>query len=163
MNTNYLVVGVAAVVIGLAIASVAWLQIVPYQEDRKNAATVDATVIAAGVTEGQNAEAQTVYAPNVTYRYTYEGTDYTSSSVFPGTGDVVNSESRAQEIVDRFAPGKEVTAYVNTANPNSAFLIDEQAPLWYWAGPIIGGLLILYGVYATVLGVRGVEPASADF
>ena len=71
MNTNYLVVGVAAVVIGLAIASFAWVQIVPYQEDRSNAETVTATVISSEVVEVRNSEGQIQHSPQVTFRYTY--------------------------------------------------------------------------------------------
>lgn len=162
MNTSYIGVGVAAVVIGLAFAGVGWMYIVPYQEDTSNAEAVDAVVVSSEVIEDTNSEGQTTYASNVTYRYTYEGTEYTSSSVFPGDVDPVSDQSRAREIVDRHPPDKEVTAYVNTENPESAFLIDRSAPLWYWAGPVIGLLSVLYGVYSIVLGIRGAEQSSAN-
>jgi hypothetical protein len=159
VNTNYLTVGVVAVVIGLVFAGVGWTYIVPYREDTSNAEPVDAVVVSSGVVESANAEGQTVYAPNVTYRYTYEGTEYTSRSVFPGDVGPVSERSRAREIAERYPPGNDVTAHVNTENPDSAFLIDRSAPLWFWAGPGIGLLSILYGVHSIVLGVRGVEPA----
>jgi len=162
MNTEYVVVGVAAVGIGLMLAGVAWFQIVPYQEDRRNAETVDAQVVSTGVTQGMNSEGQTQYAPNVTYRYSYGGTEYASSSVFPGAGDVVSSRSRAEEIVDRYREGDRVTAYVNAEDPESAFLIDESAPLWYWAGPVLGALIVLYGLHSILQGLRGVESSTAD-
>lgn len=161
MNTNYIVVGVVAVVLGLVFAGVGWVYIAPYQEDTSNAETVDAVVVSSGVVEGQNGEGQAVYAPNVTYRYTYQGTEYTSSSVFPGDVGPVSEQSRAREIVDRYPPGEEVTAYVNTEEPDSAFLVDRSAPLWFWAGPAVGLLSLLYGGYSVVLGVRGVDPSSA--
>lgn len=161
MNTDYIVVGVAAVGIGLMLAGAAWFQIVPYQEDRRNAETVGAQVVSSGVAEGMNSEGQPVYAPNVTYRYSYEGGEFVSSSVFPGSGDVVSSRSRAEEIVDRFREGDRVTAYVNTEDPESAFLIDEGAPLWYWGGPGLGALIVLYGLYSILQGLRGVESSSA--
>lgn len=163
MNTDYIIVGVAAVIIGLAIASFAWVQIVPYQEERSNAETVTATVISSEVVEVHNSEGQIQHSPEVTYRYTYEGTEYTSSSLYPNNGTMVGSESRAQEIANRYTERETLTAYVNTENPNSAFLIDESAPLWYWAGPVIGVLIVLYGVYSTVLGIRGVESSSSNF
>lgn len=163
MNTKYLIVGVAAVVIGLAIASFAWVQIVPYQEDRNNAETVTATVISSEVVEVRNSEGQIQHSPQVTYRYTYEGTGYTSSSLYPNNGSMVGSESQAREIVSQYSESETLTAYVNTENPNAAFLIDESAPLWYWAGPVLGVLIVLYGVYAAVLGARGVEPSSGNY
>lgn len=162
MNTNYVVVGVAAVVLGLGFAGVGWVYIVPYQEDKSNAETVDAIVVASGVIEGMNSEGQQTYAPNVTYRYSYEGTEYTTSSVFPGHVNPVSDQSRAREIVERYPPGKEVTAHVHTKDPESAFLIDQSAPLWFWAGPVIGVLSFLYGMYSIVLGIRDVEPSSAS-
>lgn len=161
MNTDYVVVGVAAICIGVAFAGVAWFQIVPYQQDRSNAATVSAEVVSADVTEGRNSEGQVVYSPSVTYRYSYQGTEFTSSSVFPGTGDVVGSQSRAQEIVDRYQPGDRVMAHVNTESPESAFLIDESAPLWYWGGPVLGLLIVLYGIKSIREGLRGVNSAGS--
>ncbi|MFC7132098.1 MULTISPECIES: DUF3592 domain-containing protein [Salinibaculum] len=163
MNTEYIVVGLAAVVIGLGFAGFAWLQIVPYQEDRSNAEPVDATVISSEVVEVRNSEGQIQHSPQVTYRYTYEGTEYTSSSLYPNNGSMVGSESRAQEIADRYAERSTLTAYVNADNPNAAFLIDESAPLWYWAGPGIGVLLVLYGLYSTLQGIRGVDASSGNF
>jgi Protein of unknown function (DUF3592). len=164
MNTSYIGVGVAAVVIGLAFAGAGWIYIVPYQADTSNAEGIDAVVISSDVIESTDVEGQNqkIYEPSVTYRYTYEGSEYTSSTVFPGDVNPVNDQSRAQEIVERYSPGEEVTAYVNTEDPASAFLIDRSAPLWFWAGPIIGLLSILYGVYSIVLGIRDVEPSSAS-
>jgi hypothetical protein len=161
MNSNYIVVGVVAVVIGLAFAGAGWLYIVPYQADTNNAEGVDAVVVSSDVIQGTNAEGQATYAPSVTYRYTYEGVEYTSSLVFPGDVNPVSDQSRAREIAERYPTGEEVTAYVNTEDPESAFLIDRSAPLWFWAAPIIGLLSILYGVNSIVLGIRGVEPSSS--
>jgi hypothetical protein len=163
MNTSYIVVGVVAVVIGLVFAGAGWMFIVPYQADTSNAEGVDAVVVSSDVIEGTNAEGQTTYTPNVTYRYTYEGIEYTGGMVFPGDVNPVSDQSRAREIVERYSLGKEVTAYVNTKDPESAFLIDRSAPLWFWAGPIIGLLSILYGVYSIVLGIRDVEASSTSF
>jgi hypothetical protein len=162
MNTDYLVVGVAAIVIGLSIAGFAWVQIVPYQDARANAESVTATVTAADVIEVRNSEGQIRHSPQITYRYTYDETEYTSSSLYPNNNSMVGSESRAREIVRQYPAGEDVTAYVNTENPNSAFLIDISAPLWYWAGPVIGVLIVLYGVYSAVLGVRGAESTSGN-
>lgn len=161
MNASYLVVGVAAVALGLVFAAVAWTHILPYREDLTGAEQVDAVVLSSGVVESTNAEGQRVYEPTVTYRYTVEGTEYTSESVFPGDVNPVRDESRAREIVARYPEDAAVTAHVNADDPTSAFLVEQSAPLWFWGGPVVGVLLALYGVYAVVLGLRGVEP-SAD-
>lgn len=160
MNSNYIVVGVVAIVVGGAFAGVAWTHILPYREDVTNMEEVDAVVVSSGVIEGENAEGQATYEPNVTYQYTYKGTEYTSNSVFPGDVNPVSEESRARDIVNRYPAGKGVTAYVNAETPATAFLIDRQTPLWFWAGPAIGGLLILYGAYSIVSGLRGVDQSG---
>lgn len=160
MNSQYVVVGVVALVIGLAFAGASWNYILPYRQDTQNAQAVDAEVVSSAVTEGYNSENQRVYGPHVVYRYTYDGTEYTSDSVFPGDADAVSEESRARDIVEQYAAGDEVTAYVNRDDPERAFLIDQSAPLWFWLGPVVSGLLVLYGGYSTVLGLRGVDPTG---
>jgi hypothetical protein len=161
VNTNYVVVGVAAIVIGALFAGVALTHIEPLQDDVDSAEAVDAVVVSSRVVETTDAENQRRYHPNVTYRYTYDGTEYTASSVFPGDVSLVDSRERAREIVGDYQPGDEVTAYVNADDPGRAFLIERDSPLWFWAGPVIGVLMMLYGVNSIRHGLRGVE--QSDF
>lgn len=160
MNTQYIFIGFVSIALGLSFATVAWTHIHPYWEDTSDAEAVDAVVLSSNVDQDFTSEGTTAYAPNVTYRYTYKGTEYTSNSVFPGDVDLSTSVSRARDIVARHPEGEEVTAYVNSEDPTSAFLIDTQAPRWFWAGPVIGVLMILYGAHSIRLGVRGVEPSA---
>lgn len=160
MNSGYVVVGAASIVIGLLFGAVLFTHILPYQEDMRDVEEVDAVVLSSSVTQAQNSEGQVTYTPAVTYRYTYEGTEYTSDSIFPGDVDPVSDESRAREIVAQYPEGEEVTAYVNTEDPSTAFLIDEAPPLWFWLAPVVGVLAILYGLYSIVLGLRGVEHSA---
>lgn len=163
MNTGYVLVGVVAVVLGLAFAAVAVTHIAPFTDDRADAVAVDATVTGSEVQTGTNAEGQQIYYPAISYRYTYEGTEFTSDSVFPGDVNPVSDQSRARELVEEYAAGSEVTAYVNVEDPSRSYLVDEQMPLWYWLGPVVGVLLVLYGFHSIRLGVQGVEhgPAGA--
>ena len=161
MDTGYVIVGVVAVVVGLSFAAFAWVAIQPYQEDRQQAEAVSATVVSSEVVEVRNSEGQIQYSPEVTYRYTYGGSDYQSSALYPNNGSMVGSRSRAREVTDRYPQGRTLTAYVNADTPTTAFLIDESAPLWYWAAPVLGALLILYGLYSVVQGLRGAEASSA--
>jgi hypothetical protein len=158
MNSQYVVVGLVAIVIGGAFGAVAWTHIAPFQDDRANAQTVDAVVLEVSITEGRNAEGQLTYAPNVTYRYEYQGRSYTSHSIFPGDINTVSERSRAENIAASYESGEAVTAYVNKDDPTSAFLLDRPTPLWYWLGPLIGVGMILYGVHSIRLGLNGVEP-----
>jgi hypothetical protein len=163
MNSQYIVVGVVAIVIGAVFGAVAWTHIAPYQNDRQSAASVEAVILDSSISEGRNAEGQLTYAPNVSYRYEYEGTSYTSHSIFPGDINPVSDRSEAEDIVARYETGEHVTAYVNQNDPSSAFLLDQTAPLWYWLGPLIGIGMILYGVHSIRLGIKGVEPGAANF
>ena len=160
MNSQYVVIGIVAIVIGVAFAAVAWTHILPYREATTNTETVDATVVSSEVTKGFNSESQVQYRPYVVFRYTYEGTEYTSDTVFPGPVSLVSDRSEAQAIVERYPAGQEVTAYVNRNDPQTAFLIDRSAPLWFWAGPVIAVLVTLYGCYSVVLGIRGADSTA---
>jgi hypothetical protein len=163
MNSQYVVVGLVAIVIGGAFGAVAWTHIAPFQDDRANAQKVDAVVLDVSITEGRNAEGQLTFAPNVTYRYEYRGTSYTSHSIFPGDINPVSERSRAEDIAARYEVGEDVTAYVNRDDPTSAFLLDRPTPLWYWLGPLIGVGMILYGAHSIRLGIKDVDPETADF
>ncbi len=163
MNSEYVVVGLVAIVIGASFGAVAWTHIAPYQNDRRTAVAVDAVILDSGITEGTNSEGQTTYAPSVTYRYEYEGASYTSRSIFPGHINPVSQRSRAEEISSRFNTGAEATAYIKPNDPATAFLIDQSAPLWYWLGPLLGAGMIIYGIHSIRLGIKGTEPRGTNF
>ena len=85
----------------------------------------------------------TVYRPAVTYRYTIEGREY-SSDRYTVMDPQRRDMGEVREIVESYAAGKEVTAYVNPEDPSEAVLSREDK------GPSIG--LLVGGWAAAVIG-----------
>lgn len=97
---------------------------------------------------------------NVTYRYTYEGTEYMSDSLFPANRDEQVSRSRAEEIAGMYAAGDSVTVQVVPDDPTRSYLIEADMLWWYYLAPGFGALLALTGLLNVVQGIRGVGPQT---
>ncbi|KAA0212901.1 MAG: DUF3592 domain-containing protein [Leptolyngbya sp. PLA3] len=122
---------------------------------------VDATVIASEVrretfgsstsTGAQHTSTtHIVHVPVVTYSYQFQGTPHQSDDIytFPRNG----SEAWAQRIADGYPPGSPVTAYVDPAHPERAFLVRGWVPDPYYlvyTGAGCFTILISMGVLAT--------------
>jgi hypothetical protein len=85
----------------------------------------------------------TQYRADVLYRYDHEGQTYRSDRVAFGGSWSSSDYDAAEAVVDRYALGKEVTAYVNPKDPRKAVL----DPGWNWGLGFVG---ILTGVFFVV-------------
>lgn len=132
-----------------------------YVEQRnalENAVEVDATVTASEVvtdTSGRGID----YLPNVTYEYRYDGVEYSSDDVYPGSFSAsYDVRSEAEAVVDRYPGGEVVTAYVDPSSPGDAFLRKETS-----SGPFafigIGFVILLFG---TLKGRANAEPEPTE-
>jgi hypothetical protein len=81
-----------------------------------------ATVVSVGLIPVQNHNG-TSYQPSVTYRYSVNGTQYTSGRVGPLTESA--SRSWAQSVIDRYPQGASVTAWYDPKHPANA-IIDHH-------------------------------------
>ena len=101
----------------------------------------------------------------VEYSYQYDGTEYTSDQLFPGSiSPTYDTRSEAESIRDRYETNETVTAYVDPAAPDEAFLERQTTN-----GPFLfagfGGLVVLLNILDAV-GARepgrntGVRPAD---
>ncbi len=77
------------------------------------------------VTIGNNSR-DTTYSADITYRYAVDGQSYTSSRYWYAGGGS-GSQSDAQNTVNRYPAGAQVTAYYNPDKPDQAVL-DNSAP-----------------------------------
>lgn len=112
-----------------------------------NAVAVEATVTAASVDRIDDRRGID-YAPDIEYRYQYQGETYTNAHVFPSTGTRTYSDrSKAQSIVDSYAPGSTVRAYITPSDPSDAFLIRERTP-WPLRAVTIGSVLLVIAVWS---------------
>ncbi|PSQ15814.1 hypothetical protein BRD00_12410 [Halobacteriales archaeon QS_8_69_26] len=88
---------------------------------------VEATVLSSRLDEGPD-RASRAFAPEVTYKYTYEGEEYTSSTVHPGGTWRTGNRDRMQAIVEEYKTevGSEVTAYVDPEDPAASYLREGR-------------------------------------
>lgn len=84
-----------------------------------------------------------VYTPGIRYNYTYEGKDYSSSTITP---DLHYNSSRDQEDalkwVELFPAGTAVTVYLDKNNPDVAVLFPDFRYGWWF---VIGVTLATFG------------------
>jgi Tfp pilus assembly protein PilV len=77
------------------------------------------------------------YTPNITYSYTYNGTQYTSDNITPGIGTKAsNTRTAAEDRIDQYNVGETTTAYVVQGSPSKSYLEKRSNPL-----PLIIGVL----------------------
>jgi hypothetical protein len=119
-----------------------------------DARPVPGTVVSAKVHESTLTDPKnrrtTTYRPVVYYRFSLGNTIFTSGRVFPLSQD--SSQSRAQQIVDRYKPGANVTVWYDPKNPTESFLIRE----WSFAPYLL--ILCAMTFLATGLGFWAAGP-----
>ena len=77
------------------------------------------------------------YTPHVTYSYTYNGTQYTSENIRPGTGTKTsNTRTAAENRIDQYTVGETTTAYVVRGSPSKSYLKKEGSPLPLMTNPL---------------------------
>ena len=114
-----------------------------------SAVEVDATVTSTSV--GEKAQRHGVsYTPQATFTYTYEGEEYNSSNVYPGSlPRGFDTEEAAESALDGYEEGETVTAYVPPESPGNAFLKHESSNKPFVVVGV-GVLFILASIYSAV-------------
>jgi hypothetical protein len=117
---------VVAFVLGVAVAGYGAYDYVQQTQAVDEAVAVDTTVVETSVSESSR---RVYYRVSVTHVYEYEGTEYTSTQVFPGkTSPTYFVERDAVGVVDEYDSGTTTTAYVPPDAPGRAFL-ERQTTL----------------------------------
>ncbi len=57
------------------------------------------------------------FKPVISYTYSYDGQEYTSTSVYPGPEKHFNGEAVARSVATQFSPGQSVRVYVTRKTP----------------------------------------------
>lgn len=133
-------------VLGLAVAGYGGYDYVQQSDAVEHAVEIDATILETGVEADEVNRRGVDYHPTVRFEYTYEGESHTSSRVYPSTlGRTFDTESAAAEAIADYAVGETVTAYIDPADPDRAFLKRTSTPM----GPLLvvglGTLFALVG------------------
>ena len=143
-------------VVGLAAAGFGGYDYLQQSDAVDDAVAVDAEIVETGVkTVSGGRRSGVEYRPTVRFTYTYDGTSYTSTNVFPSTtSPSYDTESAARDVLDGAGTGDAVTAYVDPADPDGAFLLNQTsaAPLLF---VLVGGLFVVAGGRTVVQNTRG--------
>lgn len=114
-------------VIGLGLIYIGGGKIITARRATSRFEPVDARVVDSRLDDGPE-RASRAFAPEVTYEYTFEGEEYTNSTVHPGGTWKTGNRERMEEIVDEYRQkrGEEVTAYVDPDDPGTAYLREGR-------------------------------------
>lgn len=89
------------------------------------------------------------FEADIVYEYHFEGQRHEGRRIYPAMSSVFSDSQLAQELVDRFPAGEEVSVYVDPDRPSQAALIKgDTVPIM---GFVVVGVVILL-----VLGIFGV-------
>lgn len=138
---------------GLALTGYGAYDYVQQSDAIRDAVEVDATITEADVVTRSSVSGQAGgkvhYEPDVEFAYQYQDTTYTGTHVYPADiAPEYGSRSKAEALVDEYENGTSVTAYVDPADPEHAFLKNRTSnePLLF-AG--VGAVISLLGGAST--------------
>lgn len=108
-----------------------------------DAVEVEATIIETSITEFESGRSGIEHEANVEFRYEYQGSQYTSDELFPGSFEATyDTQSEAASVLSSYDEQEIVTANVDPNNPSEGFLERQtsQGPFQFIA---IGMILFL--------------------
>jgi hypothetical protein len=148
-----LISNVVIILVGIGLVFFGYNGYTSQNQALKNPVNVSATVTETGIDRQSSSRGGLDYQSEITFEYSYEGQDYTSSNMYPGGQKPkdYNVESNAREVVDKYSQGSEITVNVPTENPGEAFIKAKKTnnPL---IGIGFGMLFILLGSYKFMKG-----------
>lgn len=140
------------VLIGVAIMSYGGYDYVQQTEAVRESVEVEATITELAVeTESGTASQRGVdYDPTVAFSYTYNGTEYTGTEIYPaGIEYEYETRSGAESVIEAYEEGTQTTAYVTPDQPRDAFLKNQTTNT-----PVIaialGGLFTLLSTVSAI-------------
>ncbi|GGK78241.1 DUF3592 domain-containing protein [Haloarcula sebkhae] len=138
--------------VGIAIAGYGGFDYVQQTEAVRNSVEVDATVTELSIEtdSGTSSNPGVEYEPTVEFEYTYNGTKYTGTKLYPANIERnYETRSAAESAVEDYEQGTQTTAYVSPDEPGDAFLKNKTS-----SAPIIaigiGGLFALFAAFSAV-------------
>ena len=108
-------------ILGLGIAGYGGYDYVQQSNAVDDAVAVETTVVDTDTSRSEGR--RFYYRISVEHTYEYQGSEYTSKRVFPGsTRPMYTLQSDAQRVIDPYEPDTTATAYVDPRSPGRAFL-----------------------------------------
>ena len=129
--------------IGLALIGYGGYDYVQQSQTVDDSVEVEATIVETSVTEVESGRSGIEYDTHAEFTYQYQGTEYRSDQIVPGSFDeTYDTRREAESALEPYEDGDTVTAYVDPDTPANGFLEQRtsQGPVQFMA---IGGLLLL--------------------
>ena len=140
------------ILVGVAIAGYGGYDYVQQTEAVRNSTEVDATVTHLNIEtdSGTSSNPDVDYEPTVEFEYTYDGTRYTGTKLYPANIERnYGTRSAAESAIEDYEQGSQTTAYVSPDEPGDAFLKNKTSN-----APIIaiglGGLFTLFAAFSAL-------------
>ena len=138
------------ILVGLAIASYGGYDYVQQTEAVRDSVEVDANITELSIEtdSGTSSNPGVAYEPTVEFEYTYNGTEYTGTKLYPANIEQdYETRSAAESAIESYEQGTQTTAYVSPSEPGDAFLKNKtsNAPL---IAVGIGGLFTLFAAFS---------------
>ena len=133
--------------IGIGCISIAYKLFKNFEFNNRDVVSVEATVLEASVKEDFNrSRARMMYKPTVKYRYEIKGNRYESTRLYFGYDWYsTSSKHAANEIIRRYQPLSNVTAYVDSKDLSRAYLVSK--PRTEWVLYVVGVVFITVGLF----------------
>ena len=140
------------ILIGIAIISYGGYDYVQQTEAVRESVEVDATITELDIEadSGTSSNPGANFDPVVEFEYTYNGTEYTGSKIYPADIEQnYETQSGAQSAIEEYEQGAQTTAYVSPDEPGDAFLKNQtsNAPI---IAVVLGGLFTLFAAVSAV-------------
>jgi len=119
---------IVVLLVGLGIIGVGAYSYVTGSAALDNRVEVSAEVTDTGVQTVTTSRGRNAYVPVVRFQYRFQGTDYTSDSIYPDNLQrEYEDRAGAESQLSAYTVGETVTAYVDPDRPGRAFLEDSRS------------------------------------
>lgn len=140
------------ILIGIAIISYGGYDYVQQTEAVRESVAVDATITELDIEtdRGTSSNPGVNFDPVVEFAYTYNGTEYTGTQIYPADIEQnYETQSGAESAIEEYEQGAQTTAYVSPDQPGDAFLKNEtsNAPI---IAIVLGGLFTLLSIVSAI-------------
>ncbi|QWC18468.1 DUF3592 domain-containing protein [Halorubrum sp. 2020YC2] len=140
------------ILVGIAIISYGGYDYVQQTEAVRESVEVDATITELDIEadSGTSSSPGANFEPVVAFEYTYNGTEYTGTKIYPADIEQnYETQSGAESAIEEYEQGAQTIAYVSPDEPGDAFLKNEtsNAPV---IAIVLGGLFTLFATVSTI-------------
>lgn len=147
-RTQRLLFSVLFMLIGVGMLGLGYTTFQSQNQQLEDPVNVTAEVVSTGVDRDSSRRGSPDYTPVITFEYMYNGTEYSSDSMYPGgqEAEEYSSETSAESVTDEYSTGSNVEVFVPPESPGEAFIKAKKTddPLIFMG---IGVLMIGAGLY----------------